>query len=226
MPPKLQAQIPLAGNRSLIRDLISAILVVESADQVAKATTASEPDPSKWAFRVFTQRSNPWDEFNGADKSPIVNVRYDSHRADRSKSAGISHTHGRAVYHIDCYGYGVSESDGGTGHVPGDLKAADESQRAGWMVESILMSGYYMFLGDTRGSSQFILGRWIDSVEEFQPQIDDQPVENVIANRVTLGVEFNEFTQEYQGVPLSLVSFEVQQASNGQVLLNADYPIT
>ena len=46
----------------IVRNQIALILANESASQVALATTAGKPDPNLWALKVYTERSNPWEQ--------------------------------------------------------------------------------------------------------------------------------------------------------------------
>ena len=77
-------------NFEVIRDQIAAVLVAETANQMQLATNAAK-DPQGWKLRVFTERSNPWEQWlNGAtDKSPLVNVWYDNSNFDQ-KASNIS----------------------------------------------------------------------------------------------------------------------------------------
>lgn len=214
-------------NFELVRDQIAAILLVESAEQMGLAAEAHK-DPELWRLRVFTERSNPWDEFSSSPDrraieatAPIVNVCFDSCSFDRSASNVVERQRAVGVYHIDCYGYGLSADDGGSGHVPGDEGAALEAHRAVRLVRNILMAGAYTYLG-MRG----VVGRrFPESIQIFQPQIDGRTVQHVVAARITLQVEFNELSPQVQGQSLELVSLSVVRAETGELFLRADFPV-
>jgi hypothetical protein len=210
----------------LVRDQIAAILVVESAAQMVLAANAvpTPKDPNLWKLRVFTERSNPWSHFiddSPADTSPIVNVSFDGATYDMSKSNVVERQHSVGIFHIDCLGYGKSADVVAGGHQPGDELAAFEAQRALRLVRNILMAGTYTYLG-----MQKVVGRrWPQSVNIFQPQDDGHHMQNVVAARLALQVEFNEFSPQVQGQIIELISLRVLRAETGQLLLRTDYPI-
>ena len=136
-------------NFEIIRDQIAAILTTEIASQQALATAAAK-DPDEWKLRIFTERSNPWEQYLNnpeADPSPIVNVWFENDKFDPSGSNIDERQKTEAVYNIDCYGYGVSEDVIAGGHKPGDREAAFEVQKALRLVRNILMAAEYTYLG-------------------------------------------------------------------------------
>jgi hypothetical protein len=68
-----------------------------------------------------------------------------------------------------------------------------------------------------------VWSRWISSVTVFQPIIDNNPVQNVIGARVALLVDFNEFSPQATPVPLQDINIDVNRASDGQILVEANY---
>ena len=136
MPPFITTLIDKQDNSEIIRDQIAAIIAVESANQVTLATAASKPDPDDWKLRVFTEASNPWEQFRNfapgvTDDSPLVNVWFDNVNFDRAKSDTFERQKADGVFNLDIYGVAVSSDDGGTGHTPGDRDASCEVQRGG-----------------------------------------------------------------------------------------------
>jgi len=126
----IEELIDATDTSALIRDQIGAILLVESARQQELAAIANV-DPARYKLRVFTERSNPWAEFQDApdphgptDTSPIINVALSGGDYDRGKSNFIDRQFTSGAYQIDCYGYGVSTGDADGGHDPGDARAA------------------------------------------------------------------------------------------------------
>jgi hypothetical protein len=224
----IQTLIEKRDAFELVRDQIATILLVETASQQALALAADPPkDPKLWGLRVFTERSNPWDEFddNETESQPlIVNVSVDNVPFDKKSSNAGSRQLGNGVFHIDVYGYGISK---GTvaGHDSGDYLAALERDRGVRLVRNILMASSYVYLGLPRGSAQYVMGRWIQSIQFFQPQLDERPVENVQAARIALQVDFNETSPQYQAPTIELITATIKCEPNGQVLLEAHYPI-
>lgn len=62
---------------------IAEILALEQTYQQALAVEASK-DPALWAFKVFHERSNPWESYlyDDADTTPIVNIWYNNSSID------------------------------------------------------------------------------------------------------------------------------------------------
>ena len=217
MPAQIQELIESADNFEIVRDKIAAILLLEQADQQAKALAALPPkDPRLWALRIFTERSNPWAEFQDTpdqiDATPIVNISVDQGTYDERASNVVERQKGEFVYNIDCYGYGVSAADG-AGHIPGDAKAALESHRAFRLVRKILMSSYYTYL-DLRGT---VWKRFPQSFHVFQPKDDTRPTEHVVGVRLKLEVHMNEFSPQVQGETLEELNVEVKRGETGEI---------
>ena len=210
----------------IVRDKIAVILANESANQVTLATTAGKPNPDDWKLRVFLERTNPWEQFENdpADVSPLINVWFDNSNFDLGASNVMERQKSDGVFNIDCYGYGKSKDDGGTGHEPGDRAAAIEVQKAIRFVRNILMAAEYTYL-DLRG---IVSSRSFRSITVFQPQLDGRNVQHVIGARLACNAAFNEFSPQVEGETLELVSVDVKRAENGEVLAEADYvyPIT
>lgn len=231
MPAQIQALIEKRDNFEILRDEIAAILLLESEKQQEYARLASK-DASLWKLRVHVEASNPWAEFLDApdsdspleDTSPIVNVSFESLTFDPSRGNVVERQQSSpGIFNVDCMGYAQSSAKGGGGHEPGDKAAALETQRAVRLVRNILMSSYYVYLGQ-RG---LVGRRWIQSVQAFQPQLDNRQVQHVVAARIALHVDFNEFSPQYVGTPLTLVSTEVTRSGSDptQILLKADFPL-
>lgn len=203
----------------IIRDQIAAILVAEIVNQQTLATNAGK-DPLDWKLRVFTERSNPWEQFlNGpTDLSPIVNIWYDNSNMQPNASNISERQKTEAVFNIDCYGYGRSR-DNGVGHIPGDRDAALEVQRAVRLVRNILMASEYTYLG-LRGQ---VWQRWPQSITAFQPAQDAQQYQKVVAARIEFRVIFSEFSPQYEGEILEKTSIEVNRKEDGEILLAAEY---
>lgn len=205
----------------IVRDQIAAILALETANQQTLASAAAK-DPELWKFRVFTERSNPWSQLTepSTDKSPIVNVWYDTSTFDESASNRVERQKAVATFNVDCYAQAVSADDGGSGHIAGDQQAALDAQRVVRLVRNILMAGENTYL-QMQGT---VWGRWPESIKLFQPQLDNRSVENVVGARVSLRVTFNEFSPQVEGETLELISACVKRVEDGEIVIDAEYP--
>lgn len=208
----------------VIRDQIAAILTTEVASQIALATTAGKPNPDDWKLRIFTERSNPWEQLLNEqnDRSPIVNIWYDNSNFAPGKSNILERQASETVYNIDCYGYGLSKDDGGTGHIPGDKEASFEVQKALRLIRNILMAAEYTYLG----LQGLVWQRWPQSITVFQPQLDGRQMQQIVGARLALRVVFNEFSPQVEAETLELLSVDVIRAEDGEIVLEADYDYT
>lgn len=208
----------------IIRDQIAAILAIETAAQVALATAAAKPDPNEWKFRVYQERANPWENLPSktSDRSPLVNVWWDSSTYEMAASNIVERQKSAAIINIDCYGYGKSADDGGTGHIAGDRQAVETVQRAVRLVRNILMAAEYTYLG-LQGT---VWRRWIDSIQMFQPQQSNQNMHHIVAARIAFRVEFNEFSQQVPYDTLDLLTVDVHRTEDNQIVIEADYDYT
>lgn len=223
MPAQIATLIDKRDNAEFLRDELAAILLVESKRQQQLASAAGK-DATQWALRVFVERANPWAEFEDAtradlDTSPLVNVSLDAVSYDLSKSDLHYRQHAVATYNLDCYGFGRS-TERISGHDPGDARAALEAQRAVRLVRNILMSAHWSYLGH-RG---LVARRWPTQLDIFQPQIDQRPVPHVVAARLALEVQFNEFSPQHVPETLEAIALEVRRNEvTGQLLLAAQF---
>lgn len=218
----IQTLIDKQDNFEIIRDQIAQILADEVASQMALATLAAR-DPELWNLNVYSERANPWEQWlnnvDTAPNTPIVNVWFDNESFDMSKGDVVQRQMVNGTFNIDCYGFGISSDDGATGHNPGDELAAKESHRAVRLVRNILMSSGYTYL-ELRG----IVGRrWPESITTFQPQQDTQIVQNVVATRFSLGVQFNEFSPQYLGEALECIHTDLKRDGDGFILAQLEY---
>jgi hypothetical protein len=206
----------------MVRDQIAAILATEVASQMQLATDAGK-DPANWKLRIFTERSNPWEQLldDQTNRSPIVNIWYDNSIFSPGKSNVLERQASESVYNIDCYGYGLSRDDG-AGHIPGDKDAAFEVQRGLRLLRNILMAAEYTYLG-LRG---LVWQRWPQSITVFQPVLDGQQMQQIVGARLSLRVAFNEFSPQVEPVILELLSVDVIRAEDGEIVLQADYDYT
>ena len=223
MSPLITTLIDKQDNSEIIRDQIAAIIAIESANQVALATAASKPNPNDWKLRVFSEAANPWEQFqnfdpNVTDDSPLVNVWFDNVNFDKGKSDIFERQKADGTFNIDIYGVGVSSDDGGTGHNPGDREAAFEVQRGARFVRNILLAAIYHRLG----MDGVVWDRRPGSITVCQPEIEDVPVEHVIAARFVLEVGYNEFSPQIEMETLELLANDVHRRFEGSIVVEAD----
>lgn len=209
----------------IVRDQIAAILKLEVVNQMQLATAAGK-DASLWNVDVFSERSNPWEQYQNADVSepnnPIVNVWFDSANSDDASSDTVERQKVNGTFNVDCYACGIS-TETGDGHNPGDQQAALNLHRVIRLVRNILMAGEYTYLGLPRRDLQFVWRRRIDSITIFQPSADDATMQNIVGARIVFRVEFNEFSPQVESVPLELLSVQVKRAETGEILLATEY---
>lgn len=225
MTAKITALIERQDNFEIVRDKIAEIIAEESLGQQALALAANK-NPDDFKLRVFTERSNPWEEYLGDpkdtrfDPTPLVNIQWDKSEDDAKSSNTVERQKVSATYHIDCYGVGIGAAADG-GQLPGDESAALEAQRAARLVRSILMAGAYTYLG-MRG---VVWGRWRTGAQSFLPPRDERPTNHVRAVRVILRVDFNEFSPQIEGTPLALITVRIVRGLTGEVtLFEGSYP--
>lgn len=207
----------------IVRDQVAAILALESASQQALAGAAGK-DPELWKLRVYQERSNPWENLPSKteDRSPVVNVWWDASTFDMGASNIVERQKSSATINVDCYGYGRSANDPAGGHVAGDQNAAETAQRAVRLVRNILMAGVYTYLG----LQGVVWRRWVDSITIFQPQQDNQNVQQIVGARVSFRVDFNEYSPQVEPVTLELLSVVVKRTEDDQIVAEADYDYT
>lgn len=215
-------------NFELVRDLIAQILADETASQQALATAASE-DSELWKFRVYVERSAPWESWlndePGDDTSPIVNVWFDSASYAQSASNVVERQKCDGTFNIDCYGYGAATATA-EGHDSQDEQAARAAQRCVRLVRNILMAATYTYLGQPKSPDRTVWGRSVQSISAFQPQMDGQSVQKVLGIRVAFNVAFNEFSPQVTGQGLETLAVDLKQAQDGQVMARAQYQYT
>lgn len=205
----------------IIRDQIAQLLADEVVNQMALATTAGK-DAALWDLKIYTERSNPWEQFlNDPTKiTPIVNVWFENESFDKAKSNVIERQTGTGVFNIDCYGFAVSEDDAGGGFLPGDREAAFTAQRAVRLVRNILMAAENTYLQLPRGTAW---DRIPQAITIFQPALGGNQAQQVVGARLAFNVSYNEFSPQTAGEILELVSIDVKRAEDGEILAEADY---
>lgn len=219
---QIQTLIETPDNRELVRDQIAAILKVEADSQRALAQAAGK-DPELWRLRVYSEKAEPWAAFSDSKKSPIINVWVENSTADKAGSDPVNHSKWQTTYHIDCYGFGVTQGTD-QGHDAADKMAVFEAERALRQCRNILASSYYTYLGFPQGAflpqgqKQVVWGRWISNITSFQPPQSERPVERVQAIRLDLEVTYSEFSPQYVAQPLEILALALTKSDDGEWL--------
>jgi len=233
----IDALIDKQDTFEIVRDQIAAILALEVDSQMALATAAGK-DPNLWKLRIYSERANPLEEWRDPDpmsvdfdSSPIVNVRYDTGSFPMNKGNVVERQLHEGTFTLDCYGLGITADNASEGHDPGDENAALEAHRAVRLVRNILMANNkvdgvlaapYVYLG-LQGA---VWRRWPQSITVFQPQIDSHPVQHIVGARLSLKVDFNEFSPQVTPETLDLLTVQVKRTEDGQIVLATNYDYT
>jgi len=239
MPTVLTALIDKQDNFEVVRDQIAALINLNQAAQVILATAAAEPDPSLWKLRVFTERAQPWEQvLNEPEKplaeqdlSPIVNVWYENGTFPEAQGDTVKRQAHTATYNVDVYGFGIDQDVVGGGHIPGDLTAVRNATRGIRLVRNILMAAENIYL-QLRNKDGAALGpgvwqRWVQSITSFQPDLASESAHAVIGIRLALRVTFNEYSPQVdESNALETVHVDVQRASDGMLIVDAEYDFT
>jgi hypothetical protein len=205
----------------IVRDKVAEILKVELANQYALALADPGKDQTLWAFKVYSERLNPWEQYQttNPDPTPIINIWYDADAFNKSASSVVTQQATDGVYNIDCYGYGHAENVPAGGHLVGDVIAVDNAQRAARMARNVLMSSFYTQLQLRPNVGR----RWLQNRTMFQPGFNGALVQNVVAMRLVLVVTFNEYAPQSTGELLEFISVTVKRKEDGEIVLLADY---
>jgi hypothetical protein len=214
----LQSLIDKYDNFEIIRDTVAQIIADEVVNQRNLAVAASK-DPTLWDFKVFTEHTNPWEQFAGAtDLTPILNISYDNSTFDGNVGNVVEYQKATAVFNLDAYGVAHSIDDP-SGHIPGDQAAVLNAQRVMRLVRNIVMAGENTYL-NLRG---LVWKRWVDTTTVFQPIQNEQTLPHIVAARTTLRVDFNEFSPQYEPEILEQIAIELKRSETGEVLANLEY---
>lgn len=213
----IESLIDKKDGFEIVRDQIAAILRVEVENQKALAE-ASGKDPGLWDLRIFSERSNPFEEIREGESTPLVNVWYSSSEFDYASSGVVDRQAASGVFNIDVYGTGTSQETE-EGHSPGDMLAAETTHRAVRLVRNILMSGRYTYLG-LRG---LVGRRSVQNITIFQPEATDDMAQQIVGARLSFRVVFNESSPQVEPVILEGLLVKVKRAENGEILINLEY---
>jgi hypothetical protein len=228
----LQSLIDKQDVFEIVRDKTAQILVNEGENQKIKARDKGI-DEKPYIFKLFTERNNPFEdvipeenEEQKIDDTPIVNIWFDQSSFTK-KDSTFEYQHSATTFNIDCYSIGVSENLLGDGHIPGDEMAAYRVQALARLIRNILMAGQNQYL-QMRG---LVWGRFISSIQAFQPQLANNNALKVQAIRIILNVEFNEISPQYEEGEIEMINVDLKRNKEGAILsslsfdyVNEDFP--
>lgn len=205
-------------NIEVVRDQVANLLALNFAKQVTLAE-AAQLDPAPWDMRVFLEASNPWEYFREGDNRPIVNVFFENSAMQRERSDLVERQRYEATITIDVITVGRSRPDG-EGQITGDREAAILAQQSARLVRNVLMAGENTYLQ----LRPVVSSRAITAIRMMQAPQDPNALE-VIACRLTLSVEYDEYSPQVDPVAIDLITVAVNNET-GQLIVAADYDFT
>lgn len=228
----LTSLIDKQDSFEIVRDAIYSILTNEISNQMALATLASK-DPALWEVEIYQEHSNAFEKYlrQEADATPLANIWLANMNYDPAASNSQQRVRVEALYNIDLYAYGVgAENETTGGQYLGDVQAALKLHRAMRLVRNILSSPTYRYLHlkfeDNGKQYNLVEKTRIENYQIFQPQLGENPVQNVIAGRLSFRVVFNEFGILSQPENIEFISVDVKRSSDDFLLAEADYDYT
>lgn len=228
----IQTLINKSDNFELIRDEVAAILAVEIANQKALAIAGNE-DPDLYDFDLFTERADPWDLFFDDNNSlirskPVVNVCFESMSSLAGQSNTINQSYFSGTITVDAVTGAVNERDKASNTQKfGDELSAKSAQRIVKLCRNILMAGIYnnIFTSSIDGVPVAVTGvvskRTISQIQMFKPDLNDRPSVHVFGARITLNVDFVEYSPQYTGVQLETLASQCIRGEDGSIYFEA-----
>jgi len=232
MTARLKALIDKQDNNEIIRDQIAAILAMEEANQVELAHAAGK-DIENFDFEVYVERSRPWEilstgEGDEISNTPLVNVLFDNDIMDNRNSNKTERQRTKGTFYIDCYAHKNRKPGKQTDlNVMGDELTSKESDKIARLVRNIIMSAEYHQLGlgyeELGVGKNIVFGRYIIKREKFTPlDREGKAFENIIATRLTLEVDYDEFSPQIEPTDFDWLYFKcTYNTITGQILFDA-----
>jgi hypothetical protein len=157
---------------------------------------------------------------------PLVNVLFDNDNFSGKNSNKTERQRAVGTFYIDCYG-----SKNKNKLMSGDESSSKESDRIGRLVRNIIMSAHYNSLGlgyaELGQGNNLVFSRQILKREKFLPDINNKSFENVVGTRLTLEVEYDEYSPQYEPTELDLLYVKCTKDSvTGQIYFEGNYDMT
>ena len=203
-------------NAEIIRDRIAAILKLELSNQKKIADENKNiKDKKDFNINVYLENSRPWDLISNSENKnpfPLINVCLQE-TTEAQKPGGSSKTKYTGLYLIDCYGCGNTQPKDAEEYIADDSLSTIRAWQTARVVRSILMSGFYAYLG-MRGT---VMKRRISKITAIIPTGLDGSAVSVTACRINLEVDFYENSMEAAGDDLEELAF--RSNNEGEVSL-------
>ena len=213
MQAQIQTLLNGKDNIEKIRDAIALILKNELSNQYALAETAGIESLEDFNIGVYLESARPWELTEnevGGNPFPLVNILLNEMRRVEGKAgSAIGRKRYTASFSIDCYACGNAESDGDDAR-----QAALKAWRIAGIVRSILMSGFYAYLG-MRG---VVLERDMPGIKTGIPSNLAESAAAVTVARIDFSVSFYEDSPQGDGAELEEIQFEAVEKT-GEVLI-------
>jgi hypothetical protein len=215
---KINILIDKQDTNEIVRDQIAAILVVEIDRQkdLAKIVGKNSID---WDIDIYIERLRPFEAMSDEDgeeigEKPLVNVSFDNDVFDTKGSDVIGNQKARGTFFLDCYSHKNSYIDESGIKQAGDELTSRESDRIARIIRNIVMSDVWSYLG-LQGT---VFKRYILRREKFIPSDrEGRFFENIIATRLTLEVDYKEYSPQNEGVDLELLVNTCNIGSSGLI---------
>lgn len=224
---KIEILIDKQDTNEIVRDQIAAILSIEVNRQKDLARIAGK-NPIDWDFNTYIERTRPYEiltDTNGEEISytPLVNVSFDNDLFDNKGSDHVGNQKVRGTFYLDCYAHVNSYKDEDGIFQNGDELTSKESDKIARLTRNIIMSGIYTYL-DLQGT---VYRRYITRREKFIPSDrEGRFFENVVATRLTLEVDYKEYSPQQSGTDLDLLIWECEVGEDGLVSIDAQFDYT
>lgn len=217
-------------GHEVVSAAIGSALAVEIENQQVLAVNAGQ-NPEAYRAEVFLNRMKAFDtRAEGDDLTPIINVWFDNANYEKQGST-VRANRGDGVWNVDIYCFGLSRRNTTTGGQElGDKQAKQEADRWLGLVRRILMSAQYTYLGSPRANSgndpsllnQFCYGRWVDSINAFQPELETRAAITCVGARLALGVHYLIDSPQLVGEVFEILSSKVYREEDGRLLVAVD----
>ena len=162
---------------------------------------------------MYLESARPWELTEneaGGNPFPLVNILLNEiRRAEGKAGSAIGRKRYTASFSIDCYACGNAESDSDD-----TRQATLKAWRIACIVRSILMSGFYAYLG-MRG---VVLERDMPGIKTGIPSNLAESAAAVTVARIDFSVSFYEDSPQGDGAELEEIQFEAV-GKTGEVLI-------
>lgn len=224
----LAALIDKEDNFEIIRNEIAAILALETLNQQNLATLVGK-DPKLWEFKVFVEKSRPFESLDPDDfpLPAVVNVSVDNLTfAGNQSMLSLRQTVDPGIFNIDILSPAVNLKKTDPGYISADRQSMIDCQRIVRLIRNILYSvppditlpgDNYPYLN----LKKIVGSRKITTITMFPPKEDNEGV-MVAAARIQLEVKFLETGAEGPFNLLELLQAQTEILPDGEVIFEFD----